>query len=903
MRGYKLRRIALTVIYLLPVTVFAEQPADFFETRVRPVLAKNCFTCHTASAMGGLQLDSREHILKGGQDGPVIIPGDPDKSLLIQAVRQTHEWLKMPPKGKLTDQEIDDFSSWVKSGAVWPEAAAASAAPESPVYTITQQQRDFWAFRPVQKPAIPQVRDQAWPKNSIDRFILAKLEEKGLRPVKPAGKQALLRRATFDLIGLPPTPAEIDQFLNDSTPAAFAKVIDRLLASPHYGERWGRYWLDLARYADGQLGASKDTPFPNAYRYRDWVVDAFNTDMPYSLFVKAQIAADQLEIDHPKTLLPGLGFYALTPDGDDRVDVTGQVFMGLTVGCARCHDHKYDPIPTKDFYSLLGVFKSTEVKEHPLAPDAVVESYKSLKKKIDDQKNTLDDFIQKHSTELSEILAAKTSRYLMAAWQVLGTPDPRVSAVAAAEKLDEVILSRWIAYLKAPNRDHKFLAPWDQLPADHGDPAQAQKLADETQTFVLSIFADKHGMDDRNYVKLGGAAGVRDEKTRQYTNLESLPIEKYYFWRDLASEPYKKDFLDFKGGVYYFGPKDIDSFLAPEWRERHEALKGRLAQLEKDLPPQFPFLHTIHDREHPADGKVYIRGDESTPGEIAPRRFLAILSKGEPAPFQTGSGRLELADLIATESNPLFARVMANRIWQHHFGQGLVRTPSNFGQLGERPTHPELLDFLAARFVEHHWSVKEMHREIMLSATYRMAAIDDAKNSSQDPANRLLWRANLQQRLDAEALRDALLAVSGQLDPTVGGPSLPLTDTNRRRTIYAQIGRTKLDPVLALFDYPNPNATSEQRMVTVGAMQRLYFMNNSFVALQSKALADRLAASGGDASSRVRLAYRLLFGREPTGAELNLGLAFLEDHIENSQGSWPQYTQVLLSSAEFSSVN
>ena len=901
MNGNGLGPSAFAAMYVLSgyCTVFAEQPADFFETRVRPVLAKNCFACHTAAAMGGLQLDSREHILKGGQDGAVIVPGDPDKSLLIQAVRQTHEWLKMPPQGKLANQEIDDFSSWVKAGAVWPESAAALAAPPAPAYIITQQQRDFWAFRPVQNPAVPPVRKKAWPKNSIDRFILSKLEEKGLQPVQAAGKRALLRRATFDLLGLPPTPAEIDQFLGDSTPAAFEKVIDRLLASPHYGERWGRFWLDLARYADGQLGASKDAPFPNAYRYRDWVVDAFNTDMPYDLFVKAQLAGDQLTSEHPEKLLPGLGFYALTPDGDDRVDVTGQVFMGLTVGCAKCHDHKYDPIPTKDFYSLLGVFKSTEIQEHPLASGAVVESFKARKKQIDDQKNTVDDFIQKHSTELSEILAAKTSRYLVAAWQVLTPPGVSVSAAAAANDLDETILSRWIGYLKASTRDYKYLSAFDQLLAAHGDRAQAQKLADEFQTFVLSVFATKHGMDDRNYVKLGGAAGVRDEKTRQYTNLESLPIEKYYLWRDLASEPYKKDFLDFQGGVYYFGPKDIDRFLAPEWLEHHNALSGRLAQLEKDLPPQFPFLHAIHDLEHPADSKVYIRGDESTLGEMVPRRFLSILSKGAPAAFGHGSGRLELADLIATQSNPLFARVLVNRIWQHHFGQGLVRTPSNFGQLGERPTHPELLDYLAARFVQQRWSMKAIHREIMLSATYQLAAMDDIKNSVEDPANRLLWRANLQQRLDVEALRDSLLAVSGQLDPTVGGPSSPLSDTNRRRTIYAQIGRTKLDPVLALFDFPNPNATSEQRMVTVGPMQRLYFMNNSFVALQSKALADRLAAAGGDSRTRVTLAYRLLFGRVPTDSELKLGLTFLE----NSQGSWPQYTQVLLSSAEFSSVN
>ncbi|MEO8126904.1 MAG: DUF1549 domain-containing protein, partial [Bryobacteraceae bacterium] len=483
-------RTAAAIICALTAccTAFAEQPADFFETRIRPVLAKNCFTCHTASAMGGLQLDSRANLMKGGQDGVVVIPGDPDKSLLIQAVRQTHEWLKMPPKGKLSEREIDDFSSWVKSGAVWPEGAAPSVVPAGPAYVITQQQRDFWAFKPVHKPAIPAVRNQSWPRNSIDKFILAQLEEKGLQPVKPAEKRVLLRRATFDLTGLPPTPTEIDQFLSDTSPGAFAKVVDRLLASPHYGERWGRYWLDLARYADGQLGASKDTPYPNGYRYRDWVVSAFNSDMPYDLFVKAQIAGDQMKSDQPEKLLPGLAFYAMAADGDDRVDVTGQVFLGLTIGCAKCHDHKYDPIPTKDFYSLLGVFKSTEVKEYPLAADAVVESYKAQKKKIDDQKIVIEDFVQKHSTELTEILAAKTSRYMVAAWQVLTTPGASAPDVAEEEKLDATILLRWVAYLKTPNRDHKFLAPWDELLASKGKREQAQKVSDEFQTFVLSVF-------------------------------------------------------------------------------------------------------------------------------------------------------------------------------------------------------------------------------------------------------------------------------------------------------------------------------------------------------------------------------------------------------------------------------
>jgi hypothetical protein len=862
----------------------AQQNTEFFEKNVRPVLAKNCSGCHGGSKMGGLQLDSREHLLKGGADGPVVVPGDPDRSLLIQAIRQTHARIKMPPNGKLEAREIEDVASWVKSGAVWPEGRVA----------IRQHQRDFWAFQPVRKPAAPHVHDTALVKNDIDRFIVAKLEEKGLKPVRPAEKRALIRRATFDLIGLPPAPQEIDDFLSDSSPDAFAKVVDRLLASPHYGERWGRYWLDLARYADGQLGASKDTPFPNAYRYRDWVIHAFNEDMPYDLFVKAQIAGDLL---NDEKALPGLGFYALGPGDDDRVDVTGQVFLGLTVGCARCHDHKYDPIPTKDFYSLLGVFKSTETHEYPLAPKADVDLYTRLKKQIEEQKYAIDDFVQKHNIELSEILAAKTSRYLMAVWAVLDGNSAGISAIAEKRKLDRTTLERWVLYLRNSKRDHKFLDGWDELIATDPGVNQVQEFADQFQTLVLSVFADKHAMDDRNYVKLGGPAGVRDEKTRQYTNLESLPIEKYYLWRDLASEPYKKDFVDFKGGVYYYGPEEIDRFLSPEWREHHEALDAQMAKLKKELPRQYPFLHTIRDTKEPADIHVYIRGDEKSPGEIVPRRYLSILSKGDAAPFKNGSGRRELAELIACSSNPLFARVMVNRIWQHHFGQGIVRTPSNFGQLGERPTHPELLDYLAAEFVEKQWSIKAMHREIMLSATYQLSTDSNDTNLAEDQANRLLWRANLQQRLDAEALRDSLLSVSGNLDCSIGGPPVPFGEKNFRRTVYALIGRTKPDPVMALFDFPNPNGTSEQRMVTVGPMQRLYLMNNGFVTAQARATAERVGVAGSDEDARIRRAYELLFGRPPTASEIALGTAFVKE------SGWAQYMQVLLSSAEFSSVN
>src|SRR5229473_4675735 len=363
----------------------AKGDTDFFEIRVRPVLAKNCFACHSNSKMGGLQLDSREHMLSGGKDGVVVVPGDPDGSVLIQAVRQTNERFKMPPVSKLKEQEIDDLAAWVKAGAVWPEGAATIQPPlKGREYVIRPDQREFWSFQPVRKPPVPKVKHVAWPRNDIDRFILSKLEEKGLRPVKPADKRALIRRATFDLIGLPPTPEEVDTFLSDKSPNAFAKVVDRLLASPHYGERWGRHWLDYARYADEKY-TRQDARYPNSFRYRDWVIQAFNEDMPYDLFVKAQIAADLLPFGNREKLLPALGFYGLTgqlPTQDDRVDVTTRTFLGLTVACARCHDHKFDPIPTKDFYSLQGIFRSTEYHDLPLAPKDVVHAYQQIKKQI-----------------------------------------------------------------------------------------------------------------------------------------------------------------------------------------------------------------------------------------------------------------------------------------------------------------------------------------------------------------------------------------------------------------------------------------------------------------------------------------------------------------------------------------
>ena len=905
----------LWLVVFLCWPLFAAGPPnqgdEFFEKKIRPIFANKCFACHTNSKMGGLRLDSRESILQGGKSGAAIVAGEPDGSLLIQAVSRQLERLKMPPGGPLDPEEVADLKAWVKMGAVWPNTAETTARPAGGAYVITKEQRAFWAFQPIRKPAEPVVRNTAWAKSNVDRFILAELEKKRLEPVEAASKTALIRRATFDLTGLPPAPEDVDAFLTDRSPAAFAKVVDRLLDSPHYGERWGRYWLDLARYADGQLGASKDTPYANAFRYRDWVIGAFNRDLPYNRMIEAQIAADQLDVPDKDQLLAGLGFQALGADAGERLDVTTKTFLGLTVGCAQCHDHKFDPIPTKDYYSLYGVFASTSGNEIPLVDAGQVAAYKKAKKAVDDLETKIDDFIAKRGVELQEILAQDTSRYLMSAWGKLS------GAEVSTAGLDPEILDRWIAYLKSPHKDHPYLKPWDEM-VKRGLSSvsrdEVQRFADSFGALTVALFVEKSEIDDRNYVKLGGAKGVKDEKTRQYTNLESLEIEKYYLWRDLASDPFQRNGVYFLGGVYYYGVtnamrrdferrggtvpdvKDIDRFLNGPWKTHLDRMRAELQILKKAVPPQYPFLHAVKDSDKPRNVRVHIRGDEKNLGDEAPRRFLSVLCDGQPVPFSKGSGRMELAEAIV--KHPLAARVMVNRVWQWHFGQGIVRSVSNFGQLGNRPTQPELLDYLSARFIESGWSLKALHREIMLSSTYQLSTKYSAANAEIDPENRLHWQASLQQRLDAESIRDSILFVAGKLSPAAGGEPVPFDDKNNRRTVYGYIGRTTLDGMLALFDFPNPNNTSELRSVTLGPMQRLYFMNNEFVAREAAAFAGRLAQATADDGERIRRAYRLALGRLPTDQEIQMG----KDFLRTTGGSWPQYAQVLLTSAEFVSV-
>jgi mono/diheme cytochrome c family protein len=901
-----------------------QESAEFFEMRVRPVLAQNCYACHTSTGMGGLQLDSREHLLKGGNSGPAIVPGKPDDSILIQAVKRTHSRLKMPPSGPLKQEESAALATWVKNGAVWPESSGTAAAVQPLKYVITPEQRAFWSFQPIRNPGTPTVNNTTWPKTSIDKFILSKLESKGLRPVRPADKGTLIRRATFDLIGLPPTPEELSAFLADSSPDAFTRVVDRLLASPQYGERWGRHWLDVARYSDGKLldASEEDGPFPNAYRYRDWVIQALNEDMPYDVFVKAQLAADLLPVKEREKLLPALGFLALAPTEiigisiDDRVDVLGRSLLGLTVACAQCHNHKYDPIPTRDYYSLLGVFKSSPYGELPLVPQSEFSTYKKINARIFDSQADIDDYIEKQATQLSDILFSSTSRYMIAAWSVLTGQQTDISALAERQKLDGETLRRWVNYLKDPNKDHPYLKNWYELMARKAPLNEIRSFAEEFQTLVLSVNAEKRAIDDRNYVALGGAKGLKSSKARLETNLEFLDAEKGHLWSDLASSPYANigDGIEYPAGVYYYGSKrlrrdrgqtltpeqQIDRFLYGEWRQHLDTMRTELVALKKTLPPPYPFLHLVEEAKKPQNLRVAIRGDVENLGEEAPRQFLQILCDGECKPFSQGSGRLELAEMVATPKNPLTARVMVNRMWEWHFGRGIVGTTSNFGNIGEKPINPELLDYLATRLIENKWSLKALNREIMLSATYALSTERSSENDERDPENLFQWRTNFVRRLEVESLRDSMLAVAGILDPKMGGSPVPLTDeNNKRRTIYGLISRTKTDATMSLFDFPNPNLPAEGRAVTVGPLQRLYFMNNSFVMQRAKELAARLDREAKGDEAKISRAYRLLFARQPSKDELGLGLDFLK----KDSHTWQHYAHVLLSSSEFSSVN
>jgi hypothetical protein len=897
---------ALLLVMLWPALSHAQ---DLFESKIRPILATQCYACHTDSALGGLRLDSRDSMLKGGQSGPAIVAGDPEKSLLIVAVRQIGD-LKMPMGGKLKPDEVDALTEWIRAGATWPEVNRAALAAGK-TDAVSAERRAFWSFKPLHSTELPAVKNAAWAKTPIDRFILARLEKEGLTPVAAADRRTLIRRATLDLTGLPPTPEEIDAFEKDKSPDAFAKVVDRLLDSPHYGERWGRLWLDVARFGEDDYRSLDPmgrgyAPYENAFVYRDWIVRAFNNDLPYDQFVKAQLAADLMDEKDRVRMLPGLGFLGQGPwfydngaveitradERHDRIDVVSRGFLGMTVGCARCHDHKYDPISQKDYYGLSGVFASTKYVEYPQVPQSVVNEYKTAHKKLENRESLLSEFMAEEGKRLSESLAFQISKYMQAAWRITGEPKEEMTKVVESNKLDYELMQRYITFLARPPRHYPYLKSWQEMIARGGKANEAKKLADEFQALVLDVFFERKEINDENEIIIAKSLPGTKKKTKRMKpdefvtnddfcpgcNIETkaMSIDRTNLWievfqRDLDEPNLPGAGSTSKPGLLLFRGWGLERQLSADRRAYLAALREEIDSIKKSMPPVYPYVHGVADLPTPVDMPISLRGSPYNLGDVVPRGFLTVLSEGDRLRFTHGSGRLELAQAIVTQ--PITMRVIVNRIWKWHFGTGIVDTPSNFGMTGERPVHPELLEYLADQFLHNGMSIKKLHREIMLSAVYQLSSEFVQINNDKDSGNRLYWRAN-RRRMDAEQIRDSLLSVSASLDGKLGGPSEPLTPQYTRRTIYGKVSRYKLDDYLQLFDFPSGSLSAEQRFTTNVPLQRLFFMNSDFVQQQAELLARRVESKPNTAA-RIQEAYRIVLGRAATPEEVQIGMDYL----------------------------
>ena len=847
---------------------------EFFEKKIRPVLAAKCYSCHSAAVkepMGGLRLDSRAGL---------------GNKKLLEAIGYQNAALKMPPSGKLADDVLADFRRWVEMGSPAPSERAATAGQES-----------FWAFQPVRKIEPPAVRDASWPRLPVDRFLLARLEEKNLRPAAETSKRIWLRRVTFDLVGLPPARDEMDAFLKDESPGAQEAVVDRLLGSPHYGERWARHWLDLVRFAETN-GHEFDNAKQDAWQYRDYVIRAFNQDLPYDTFVKEQVAGDllpQLRLAADKSFFespigPSILWFGEVLNSatdsaksradqvDNQIDVISKTFLGLTVACARCHDHKFDPIPTADYYALGGIMHSTAMRETVIDSPFQRAAIANITGLLDPVRvRRIDHFQPRPGDDVFEdFTGADFGKWTAAGQAFRNAPSQGVvnsglngalSSVGSLTSPGFKMPKLWVhvrmrgSTLEGPDKnDVRVTVVADQHKSIHFYPAGKQGWEWRSGRMTKEIGRDC-------FIE------IVDRARDGYLAVDKILISD-------NEQPPPDDFVE--------EPWPIHPVRLPESR----------------------WAMAAHD-ENARNAKVHLRGDHKNLGAGVPRGVLGLLGDSKPPVGEGASGRLELAQWIANPTNPLTARVMVNRIWKHHFGHGLVRTPDNFGQTGERPSHPELLDWLAASFVESGWSVKKLHKQIVLSSAYRMES--RPAPAAADPRNDLLSYMPVQ-RLEGEAIRDAMLAVSGRLEPALYGVSVvphisryqdgrgkpvsgPL-DGNGRRSLYIQVRRNFLTPMFLAFDYPLPVSTIGTRGVSTVPSQALMMMNNDLVTELATSWGRTVAISGVTIEGAIQRMYQDAFGRAPEDWESREAVAFIGKQLTPVTGL-TEFAQVLFNSAEF----
>ncbi|MDC0273718.1 PSD1 and planctomycete cytochrome C domain-containing protein [Planctomycetaceae bacterium] len=870
-----------------------EASDELFEKQIRPLLIAKCGECHTgAQTSGGLRIESRADLLKGGDSGKAIDLEHPEKSLLLTAVRRMGE-LEMPPEDSLNKREIAALESWIKLKAPWPASSGKVLSPAA------ERARTHWAFQPVQRPEIP---DDLQVRNPIDAFVLSRLEHAELSPAPEADKRTLIRRVCYTLTGLPPSPEQVAQFVTSNDEYAYEKLIDELLESPQYGEHWARHWLDVARYSDtkGYVYAREERFWVHAWSYRDWVVRALNEDMPYDQFLRLQIAADQVD-EKRQSDQAAMGFLTLGRRFlgvpweiiDDRIDTLCRGTMGLTVACARCHDHKYDPIPTADYYSLYGVFASSEEQ---LVRLEEIDEHQSFAAELQKRKQTLEEKLNAFRTESSQRARARIKDYLHAQTELEKYPAQGFDQIFSKEDLLPAFVRRWQYFLhQAKLNDDRIFVAWRMYQAIPEEEFAAKTVAvtnqinalsdDKINPLVLSIFSEPpksfNDMADR-YTGLFEEIDTKWQSTvKDVSESEkrpnALPDEHEEELRSVLYGSTAPCEVPDQPVVHTETFFDSGS-LTQLWK-----LQGEVDRWIINAEQAVPFSVILVDQELPIAPRILRRGNPVNYGDDVSRQFLSLFSTEDSQPFQHGSGRRELADAIANAENPLTARVMINRVWMHHFGAGLVTTPSDFGLRAIAPSHPELLDWLATEFVENDWSLKKIHRLMLTSSTYRQAStppVDEAKRQlaeQSDPENRLLWKMN-QHRLSFEEFRDSLLEVTGDLDLKMGGKPSKIfaAPYPTRRTLYGLIDRQFLPSTLRVFDFANPDLHIPRRSETTVPQQSLFLMNHPLVLERVRALVEVVQRDRTDPQHTIIAMFRLAFQRDPSRGELAEALAFVE---------------------------